>query len=106
MANLSLLPDMTCILSCRTPGPRAKQQLTFNRLLIYMYNPRVHIIIVMHMNYSSQNQKPNNDYRFDRHRPDMNSQYSLLKNTYIISCYHIIIRIVFEGNWPDVNKTS
>ena len=38
MASLSPLPDMTCILSCRIPGPRATK---INRLSIYMYNPRV-----------------------------------------------------------------
>ena len=31
-------PDMTCILSCRIPRPRATK---INRLSIYMYNPRV-----------------------------------------------------------------
>ena len=38
MASLSPLPDMTCILSCRIPGPCAT---IINRLSIYMYNPRV-----------------------------------------------------------------
>ena len=36
--GLSPLPDMTCILSCRIPGPRVNK---INRLSIYMYNPRV-----------------------------------------------------------------
>ena len=41
MASLSPLPDMTCILSCRNPGPRAETATKINRLLIYMYNPQV-----------------------------------------------------------------
>ena len=41
MASLSPLPDMTCILSCRIPGPRAETATKINRLSIYMYNPRV-----------------------------------------------------------------
>ena len=45
---------LTCILSCRIPGPRAETATKTNRLSIYMYNPRVHIIIVMRINYSSQ----------------------------------------------------
>ena len=40
MASLSPLPDMTCILSCRIPGPRAETATKINRLSIYMYNPR------------------------------------------------------------------
>ena len=34
-------PDMTCILSCRIPGPRAETATKSNRLSIYMYNHRV-----------------------------------------------------------------
>ena len=41
MASLSPLPDMTCILSCRIPGPRAETATKINRLSNYMYNPRV-----------------------------------------------------------------
>ena len=41
MASLSPIPDMTCILSCRIPGPRAETATKINRLSIYMYNPRV-----------------------------------------------------------------
>ena len=41
MASLSPLPDMTCIFSCRIPGPRAETATKINRLSIYMYNPRV-----------------------------------------------------------------
>ena len=37
----SPLPDMTCILSYRIPGPRAETATIINRLSIYMYNPRV-----------------------------------------------------------------